>query len=77
MQKHAAIVFSGPLKNIILDLNKPKIITNGGELTDLDYLLSKQKMQNISRMQTHEPLISSGPSIYTRIHCKRALNDGE
>jgi len=77
MQKRAAIVFPGPLNNIIVDSNKPKIITNGGELTDLDYLPSKQKMQNISRMQTHEPLVPSGPSSYTRIHCKRALNDGE
>jgi len=77
MQKHTAIIFSGPLSNFIVDSNKPKIITNGGELTGLDYLPSKQKMQNISRTQTHKPLISSGPSGYTRIHCKQALNDGE
>jgi len=72
-----ALSFPGPLNNTIVDLNKSKIIKNGGELTDLDYLPSKQKMWNISRTQTHEPLISSGPSIYTRTHCKRALNDGE
>jgi len=77
MQKCGAIVYPGPLNNIILDSNKPKIITNGGELTDLDYLPSKQNMQNISRTQTHKPLISSVPSSYTRIHCKQALNDGE
>ena len=49
----------GPLKNTILYLNKPKIIRNSEVLSDLDYLPSKQKMWNTSRMQTHKPLISS------------------
>ena len=52
MRKCAAIVFSGPSNNIIVDSNKSKIITNGGELTDLDYLLVMQTAQLWSR----EPL---------------------
>jgi len=66
-----------PLSNTIVDLNKPKIIGNSGELSDLDYLPSKQKMWNISRTWTCEPLVSSGPLSHTRIHFKQALNDGE
>jgi hypothetical protein len=50
---------------------------NGGELTYLDYLPTKQKMQNISRTQMHKPLVSSGPLKYTKIHFKKALSDGE
>ena len=34
---------------------------NSGELTYLDYLPTKQKMQNISGTWTHEPLVSSVP----------------
>ena len=34
---------------------------NSGELTYLDYLPTKQKMQNISRSQTRAPLVSWGP----------------
>jgi len=52
MWECTALIFSGTSNNTIVDLKKPKIIRNGGELTDLDYLPSKQKMQNISRMQT-------------------------
>ena len=73
----APLVFSGPLNDTILDLNKSKIIRNSGELTYLDYLPTKQKMRNISRMWTHEPLVSWGPLNYTIIHFKRSLNDGE
>jgi hypothetical protein len=50
---------------------------NGGQLTYLDYLPTKKKMHNISRMQMYEPLISSGPLGYTRIPFKKALSDGE
>jgi len=77
MWEHPPIIFFGPLNNTIANLSKPNIIRNSGELTDLDYLPSKQKMGNILGMQTHEPLISSGPLNYTRIHFKQALNDGE
>jgi len=30
----------GPINRIILDLNKPLIMRNGGELSDLEYLPS-------------------------------------
>ena len=33
--------FSVPLNRIIVDLNKPQIIGNGGELSDLEYLPTK------------------------------------
>jgi len=36
---------------------KLKIIINSGELTYLDYLPTKQKVQNISRTQTGKPLV--------------------
>jgi hypothetical protein len=42
-------------------------MTNGGELTYLDYLPTKQRMQNISGSWTHRPLVSSGPSSDTRV----------
>jgi len=38
---HALLVFPGPLNRIIVDLNKPWIIGNGGELSDLEYLPTK------------------------------------
>jgi hypothetical protein len=50
---------------------------NSAELSDLDYLPTKQKMRNISRTQTREPLVSWGPSNDTKIDCKRALSDGQ
>ena len=61
----------------MVDVNKPKIIRNSGELTHLDYLPTKQKMRNISRTRTHEPLVYWGPLNDTRIHFKRALNHGK
>jgi len=57
MQMHAPLIFLGPLNNTIVGLGKSKIIRNSGELTYLDYLPTKQKMQKISRTQTCEPLI--------------------
>ena len=50
---------------------------NGGELTHLDYLPTKQKMRNISRTRTREPLVYWGPLNDTRIHFKQAPNHGE
>jgi len=72
----APLIFSGPLSDTILDLNKSKIIRNSGELTYLDYLPTKQKIRNISRTRMREPLVSWGPLNSTIIHFKRALNDG-
>ena len=43
-------------------------------VTYLDYLPTKQKMRNISRTRTREPLIYWGPLNNSRIHFKRALN---
>ena len=41
MQEHAPLISMGPLNDTILYLKKPKIIENGGELSDLEYLLTK------------------------------------
>ena len=38
MRPCTPLVFSGPLHDTIVDLNKSKIIRNGGELSDLEYL---------------------------------------
>ena len=35
------LVSFGPLNSIILDLNKSKIIGNGGEMSDIEYLPTK------------------------------------
>jgi len=40
MRPRTPLVFLGPLHDIIVDLNKSKIIRNGGELSDLEYLPS-------------------------------------
>jgi hypothetical protein len=77
MQERAPFISFVPINYIILNLNKPCIMGNGGQLTYLDYLPTKKKMHNISRMQMYEPLISSGPLGYTRIPFKKALSDGE
>jgi len=37
----APLVFLGPLNGIVVDLNKPYIIRNSGELSDLEYLPTK------------------------------------
>jgi len=52
------LIFLGPLNDTMIDLNKSKIIRKSGELTYLDYLATKQKMQNISRTRTHKHLVS-------------------
>jgi len=41
MWVHAPLIFLGPLNSIIVDLNKPYIVRNGGELGDLEYLPTK------------------------------------
>jgi len=41
MWMHTPLVSLGPLNGIIVDLNKPYIIRNGGELGDLEYLPTK------------------------------------
>jgi len=40
MRPCTPLVSSGPLHDTIVDLNKSKIIRNGGELSDLEYLPS-------------------------------------
>jgi len=57
MQTHEPLISLVPLNDTTVDVNKPKIIRNSGQLTYLDYLPTKQKMRNISRTQTHKPLI--------------------
>jgi len=41
LQMHTPLISSGPLNSIIVDLNKPYIIRNGRELSDLEYLPTK------------------------------------
>ena len=41
MQEHTPLISLCPLNNSILYLNKPKIMENSGELSDLEYLLTK------------------------------------
>ena len=41
MWEHTPLIFVGPLTNTISYLNNPKIIANGGELSDLEYLPTK------------------------------------
>ena len=44
----------GPSNDTILYLNKPKIIGNGGELSDLEYLPTKiEKVKNIQNVGAH------------------------
>jgi hypothetical protein len=38
MCEHALLVSSGPSSYIIIYLNKPYIIRNGGEMSNIDYL---------------------------------------
>jgi hypothetical protein len=75
--ERAALVSFGPLTYIIMNLKKPQIIRNGGELTYPDYLPTKQKMQNISRTHMCKPLVSSGHLNYTKWNFEKALDDGE
>jgi len=49
MQKHAPLVSLDPFSNTIVDLNKPKIIGNSGELSDLEYLPTKT--ENVKYLQ--------------------------
>jgi len=58
---HTPLISLGSLNDTTVYVNKPKIIRNSGELTYLDYLPTKQKMRNISRMWTHEPLVYWSP----------------
>jgi hypothetical protein len=76
-QEPAPLVFFVPSKYIIMNSNDSNIIRNGGEFTYLDYLPTKQKIYNISRMEARKPLVSSGPSSYTEICFKKVLDHGE
>jgi len=54
MWEHAPVVFLGPLNDTILYLNKSKIIGNGGELSDLEYLPTKtEKEKYLQNVGTH------------------------
>ena len=57
MWEHAPVVFLGPLNDTILYLNKSKIIGNGGELSDLEYLPTKTEkvkyLQNAKMRSYH------------------------
>jgi len=54
MWECAPIIILGPLNNTILYLNKPKIIGNGGELSDLQYLPTKtEKVKNLHNVGMH------------------------
>jgi len=49
MQTCAPLVFLSPLNDIIVDLNKPKIIKYGGEFNNLEYLPTKT--ENVKYLQ--------------------------
>jgi len=68
-----------PLSNTIVDLNKPKIIGNGGELSDLEYLPTKTEKSHISIMQECTPLIFLGPSNDTILYLNKPkiIGNGE
>ena len=57
MQQHTSLVSLGPLHNTIVDLNKSKIIRNGGELSDLEYLPPITEyikyLQNVDMQASH------------------------
>jgi hypothetical protein len=76
-RKRAPLVSFVPSKDIITNSSDSKIIRNGGELTYLDYLPSKQKIYNISRTEAPKPLVSLGPSSYTKVCFEKGLDHGE
>ena len=49
MQTHTPLFSLSPLNDIIVDLNKPKIIRDGGELSNLEYLPTKT--ENVKYLQ--------------------------
>jgi len=49
VQTHTPLFFLSPLNDIIVDLNKPKIIKDGGELSNLEYLPTKT--ENVKYLQ--------------------------
>jgi len=54
MQEHTPLISLGPLNDTILYLNKPKIIENGGELSDLEYLPTKtEKVKYLQNTGMH------------------------
>jgi len=61
MWECAPLISLGPLNDTILYLNKSKIIENSGELSDLEYLLTKTEKVYISRMWKRAPIVFSGP----------------
>jgi len=57
MQTPTPLVFLSPLNDTIVDLNKPKIIRNSGELSNLEYLPTKTEkvkyLQNVGMRSSH------------------------
>jgi len=48
------VALINPLSDTIVDLNKPRIIGNGGELSDLEYLPTKtEKAKYLQNTGTH------------------------
>jgi len=54
MRESAPLVSLGPLNDTILYLNKPKIIGNNGELSNLEYLSTKtEKVKYLQNAKMH------------------------
>jgi len=53
MQEHAPLTSLGPLNDSILYLNKPKVIENNGELSDLETKTEKVYLQNTGMHTSH------------------------
>ena len=57
MRKRAPLVSLGPQSDIIVDLNKPKIMRNDGELRKLEYVPTKPEyvkyLQNTDARTSH------------------------
>ena len=58
MRERAPLVVLGPLSDTILYLNEYKIIVNGGQLSDLEYIPTKTekvKYLHNAKMRTYHP----------------------
>jgi len=69
---HAPLLFSGPLNRIIVDLNKPYIIGNGGELSDLEYLPIKTEYIEYLQIVDMRTSCLFGPFKWYNGRCKQA-----
>jgi len=56
LRTRAPLISLGPLNSIILDLNKPLTMRNGGQLSDLECLPMKtENMEYLQNTATHTP----------------------